>query len=70
MWGCCLKLRQLEEVLEDVDGFEKPKLVLEQYVTPSHLASHMLYTIQVGNYSFDFISCLRFGIIWFLDSVR
>lgn len=41
-----LKLKILEEFLQGVDGFEKPKIQLEQYVTPSHIASVMLYTIQ------------------------
>lgn len=45
MWPC-LKLRHLEERLQCISDFEKPKLKLEQYVTPSHLASHMLYTVQ------------------------
>lgn len=42
----CIKLKKLEEYLQGVDGFEKPKIQLEQYVTPSHIASVMLYTIQ------------------------
>lgn len=42
----CIKLKKLEEYLQGVDGFEKPKISLEQYVTPSHIASVMLYTIQ------------------------
>lgn len=42
----CMKLKYLEEFLQDIDVFNKPKINLEQYPTPSHLASHMLYTIQ------------------------
>ncbi|XP_023030302.1 methyltransferase like 5 [Leptinotarsa decemlineata] len=42
----CLKLRHLEERLQCISEFEKPKVLLEQYVTPPHLGSHMLYTIQ------------------------
>ncbi|XP_018321302.1 LOW QUALITY PROTEIN: methyltransferase-like protein 5 [Agrilus planipennis] len=42
----CMKLKHLQELLEDVEVFEKPKIHLEQYVTPSHLSSHMMYTIQ------------------------
>ena len=42
----CIKLKKFEEFLQTVDGFESPKVLLEQYVTPSHIASHMLYTIQ------------------------
>ncbi|KAH0952712.1 hypothetical protein HN011_008757 [Eciton burchellii] len=41
-----LKLRQLEEYLQQLDVFEKPKILLEQYTTSAHIASHMLYTAQ------------------------
>lgn len=41
-----LKLKKLEEYLSGVDPFEKPKILLEQYVTPSHIASCMLHTVQ------------------------
>lgn len=41
-----MKLKHLEQQLQSMNGFEKPKILLEQYVTPVHLASHMLYTIQ------------------------
>lgn len=44
----CIKLKKLEEFLQTVDGFEYPKVLFEQYVTPSHIASHMLYTIQTN----------------------
>lgn len=43
-----MKLRHLQSFLEQIDGFEKPKILLEQYVTPAHLAAHMLFTIQVN----------------------
>ena len=33
-----MKLRQLEIVLQDVEPFHTPKLWLEQYTTPPHLA--------------------------------
>lgn len=42
----CIKLKKLEEYLQGVDNFEKPKIRLEQYATPSHIASCMMYTIQ------------------------
>lgn len=42
----CIKLKKLEEYLQGIDGFEKPNILLEQYATPSHIASVMLYTIQ------------------------
>ncbi|XP_055616512.1 rRNA N6-adenosine-methyltransferase METTL5 [Toxorhynchites rutilus septentrionalis] len=44
----CLKLKKFEEFLQTVDGFDNPKVTLEQYVTPSHIASHMLYMIQTN----------------------
>lgn len=44
----CLKLKKLEEFLQTVDGFEKPKVYLEQYITPSHIAARVLYSIQTN----------------------
>lgn len=41
-----MKLKKLEEYLQSVDGFEKPKVNLEQYPTPPHIASCMIYNIQ------------------------
>lgn len=41
-----IKLKKLEEYLQCVDGFENPKILLEQYPTPPHIASCMLYNIQ------------------------
>ncbi|XP_014479329.1 PREDICTED: methyltransferase-like protein 5 [Dinoponera quadriceps] len=41
-----LRLRQLEEYLQQLEVFEKPKVLLEQYATSAHIASHMLYTAQ------------------------
>lgn len=41
-----MKLKQLESYLQQVDGFDDPKINLEQYVTSGHIASHMLYTID------------------------
>ncbi|KAH3715368.1 hypothetical protein DPMN_058076 [Dreissena polymorpha] len=35
-----LKLKELETYLEEVDGFENPKVLLEQYSTPAHLAGN------------------------------
>uniref|UniRef100_A0A182IUK6 Uncharacterized protein n=2 Tax=Anopheles atroparvus TaxID=41427 RepID=A0A182IUK6_ANOAO len=42
----CMKLKQLEQCLQTVDDFSNPKVKHEQYMTPSHIASHLLYTIQ------------------------
>ena len=33
-----LKLKQLESFLQDVDVFEEPKILLEQYPTMPHIA--------------------------------
>lgn len=41
-----LRLRQLEEYLQQLDVFENPKVSLEQYATSAHIASHLLYTAQ------------------------
>lgn len=41
-----MKLKKLEEFLQGVDEFKKPKVLLEQYITPPHIASCILHTIQ------------------------
>nr|XP_036850932.1 rRNA N6-adenosine-methyltransferase METTL5 isoform X1 [Manis javanica] len=41
-----LKLKELESRLQQVDGFGRPKLFLEQYPTRPHIAACMLYTIH------------------------
>ncbi|KAM4897605.1 rRNA N(6)-adenosine-methyltransferase METTL5 isoform 2-T2 [Sylvia borin] len=41
-----LKLKELESCLQQVDTFENPKLLLEQYPTRPHIAACMLYTIH------------------------
>ncbi len=33
-----MKLRKLEELLEDVESFKKPKVQFEQYPTSAHIA--------------------------------
>ena len=45
-----MKLKQLEAALEDVDVFEDPKIELEQFPTPPHLASRIIFTAQ-ANYN-------------------
>ncbi|XP_020297929.1 methyltransferase-like protein 5 isoform X2 [Pseudomyrmex gracilis] len=42
----CLRLCKLEEYLQQLDVFKEPKVLLEQYATSAHIASHMLYTAQ------------------------
>jgi len=44
----CIKRKQLESYLEDVDTFTNPKIQLEQYVTSPHIAACMLYTAQTS----------------------
>lgn len=41
-----IKLKTLEQHLQQASTFDKPKIHLEQYATTPHLAAHMLYTIQ------------------------
>ncbi|XP_026724686.1 methyltransferase-like protein 5 [Trichoplusia ni] len=41
-----MKLKTLEGHLEGLNGFTEPKVQLEQYETPAHLAATALYTIQ------------------------
>ena len=41
-----LKLKQLECALNEVETFEKPKVLLEQYPTRPHLAACMLHSIE------------------------
>jgi predicted RNA methylase len=41
-----MKLRELESHLEEVDAFEQPKILLEQYPTRAHIAACMLHTMQ------------------------
>lgn len=41
-----LKIKKLEEYLQSVDGFEQPKILLEQYPTPPHIAACMTHHIQ------------------------
>ncbi|XP_060786185.1 rRNA N6-adenosine-methyltransferase METTL5 isoform X1 [Neoarius graeffei] len=41
-----MKLKELESCLQQVDGFEEPKILLEQYPTSPHIAGCMLFTIH------------------------
>lgn len=41
-----MKLRDLETHLQQVDVFERPKVLLEQYPTRPHIAACMLHTIH------------------------
>ena len=41
-----MKLKELESHLGEVEVFEKPKILLEQYPTPPHIAACLLHTMQ------------------------
>ncbi|XP_071860435.1 rRNA N(6)-adenosine-methyltransferase Mettl5-like [Bombus fervidus] len=41
-----ITLRCLEEYLQELETFEKPKILLEQYCTSAHIAARMLYYAQ------------------------
>ena len=41
-----MKRKELEQHLQDVEGFEQPKILLEQYETRAHIAACMLHTIE------------------------
>ncbi|KAM4608985.1 rRNA N(6)-adenosine-methyltransferase METTL5 [Polymixia lowei] len=41
-----MKFKELESCLQQVDVFEEPKILLEQYPTSPHIAACMLYTIH------------------------
>lgn len=58
-----IKLKLLEDYLQGVDNFENPKILLEQYSTPSHIASCMLHTIQTkfGDLENKFVADLGSG---------
>lgn len=42
-------IKQLEYFLQDLDGFEAPKVKLEQYITPPHIAAVVLNEIHCVN---------------------
>ena len=41
-----MRVRELEQWLSQVDGFEEPKMEREQYVTSAHIAARLLVEIQ------------------------
>ncbi|EAA06478.5 rRNA N6-adenosine-methyltransferase METTL5 [Anopheles merus] len=57
----CIKLKQLEQFLQTVDDFSEPKVRLEQYTTPSHIASQALYAIQTRHGDLDGRTVLDLG---------
>lgn len=41
-----IRMNQLEQYLQQLDVFEKPKILLEQYPTSAHIGARILYTAQ------------------------
>ncbi|EDV97954.1 rRNA N6-adenosine-methyltransferase METTL5 [Drosophila grimshawi] len=48
-----LKMKKLEEYLQCVDHFEQPKILLEQYPTPPHIAACMTHHMQAQHDDID-----------------
>lgn len=43
-----MKLKALESLMGEVEGFSEPKLELEQYETPAHIAAHMVFAAETN----------------------
>lgn len=43
-----MKLKELESHLQEVEEFENPKILLEQYPTRPHIAACMLHTMAAS----------------------
>jgi predicted RNA methylase len=56
-----MKLKKLQSHLEDVDVFDNPKILLEQYPTMPHIAAIMLHEIQMKFSDIDGCSVLDLG---------
>ncbi|XP_063983929.1 rRNA N6-adenosine-methyltransferase METTL5 [Diachasmimorpha longicaudata] len=41
-----LRMKELEQYLQQLDVFDNPKVLLEQYPTSAHIGAHLLYTAQ------------------------
>lgn len=50
---CSMKLKQLEQYLEEIEQFQTPKIKLEQYCTMPHIAARMLHTAQASFHDID-----------------
>ena len=46
--ACRMKLSKLQSLLQDVEVFEEPKVLLEQYPTSANIAATMLHTMQTS----------------------
>jgi ribosomal protein L11 methyltransferase (prmA) len=40
-----MRVKQLESILGNVSSFQKPKINLEQYTTPAHIAANIVHSI-------------------------
>lgn len=43
-----VRLKELESWLQELQGFDTPKVTLEQYQTPPHIAAHIAHTIEAS----------------------
>ncbi|XP_050734066.1 rRNA N6-adenosine-methyltransferase METTL5-like [Eriocheir sinensis] len=43
-----IRLKELESWLQELQDFDTPKVTLEQYQTPPHIAAHIAHTIQAS----------------------
>jgi len=48
-----MKLKQLESLLSNVNGFQTPKIALEQYPTSAHLAARLMHTAAASGDIYD-----------------
>lgn len=63
-----MKLKELESCLQQVDVFEKPKILLEQYPTSPHIAGEMtahdpifcMYSFKLTSRFPQHACCIRF----------
>jgi predicted RNA methylase len=56
-----MKLKELECHLQEVDGFDEPKILLEQYPTRPHIAACMIHTIASTFNDIEDLSILDLG---------
>lgn len=56
-----MKLKELECHLQEVDGFDEPKIFLEQYPTRPHIAACMIHTIASTFNDIEDLSILDLG---------
>ena len=61
-----IKRKQLEQWLQDVDGFEKPKILLEQYPTTPHIAGTVTIIFEFPIYQ-PVLFVIAHGIMLFIE---